>query len=343
MDNKGKVLLTGVNGFLGSHAAIQLLERGYEVIGTLRQLKNADETRRIIGNYTKNIDSLQLVEADLMDETVWEKLTAGVDYVQHIASPFPEKVPDNEDELIQPALKGTLNVLKAAAANHVRRTVITSSLTAIIYGRKGEARNGTFDETQWTNTDTKEDITAYFKSKTLAEQAAWEFMLTDKSGMKLTTVCPAGIIGPVLENYYSLSVGLVTTLMDEKNTSIPNVGYDIIDVRSVADLLIKAMESPRAAGQRYIATAGYLTMHDMGQILQARYPDRAIHLDLIPDQEIFNKAKTDKNLGPLAVNLGSVRKVSNAKAISQLGWEPISNKESLIDTAESLLERSLIQ
>ncbi len=124
---KSTVLLTGVTGFLGSHTAIQLLEKGYAVVGTLRDNKRAPHIRTVIERHTSHIDRLEFAEADLADGRVWDDLMPGIDYVQHIASPFPRVLPDHESDLIEPAKNGTLHVLRAAAAHQVKRVVLTSS------------------------------------------------------------------------------------------------------------------------------------------------------------------------------------------------------------------------
>lgn len=173
MNNK-KVLLTGISGFLGSHTAIQLLEKGYHVTGTLRNIERAASIKCVIAKHTSAIDNLTFAEADITDSNVWTRLTKNMDYVQHIASPFPQKLPKHENELIIPAKNGMLNVLKAAAANNVKRVVITSSSSAITYGRPGTT-NGVYNETTWTNENSSEDITPYFKSKTIAEKSSLGF------------------------------------------------------------------------------------------------------------------------------------------------------------------------
>lgn len=154
MDSK-RVLLTGVSGFMGSHTTIQLLNRGYQVIGTLRDIKRADEIKRIISQHTPNINQLQIVEADLLDEKVWFELTRDVHYILHMASPFPRELPKNDDEIVLPAKNGTLNILRTASENGVKRIVITSSVTAIAYGKEKSGRYSTFDETSWTDPEKK--------------------------------------------------------------------------------------------------------------------------------------------------------------------------------------------
>ncbi|WP_293946861.1 MULTISPECIES: GDP-mannose 4,6-dehydratase [unclassified Sphingobacterium] len=118
MDTK-KVLLTGITGFLGAHTAIHLLNKGYQVIGTLRKEEKITSIKQVIGQHTAHLDKLSFAVADLNDYSIWNDLAQGVDFIQHIASPFPATLQKNEDELILPAKNGTLNILKAAAHNQV--------------------------------------------------------------------------------------------------------------------------------------------------------------------------------------------------------------------------------
>src|SRR5690606_19126835 len=283
MNSKGKVLLTGVTGFLGSHTTIQLLERGYEVIGTLRSHDRAASIKEVIAKHTDQVGNLTFAEADLADAKVWEVLTKGVDFVQHIASPFPRVLPKHENDLIIPAKNGTLNVLKAASANKVKRVVVTSSTGAIIYGKHTNERNATFNESHWTDISNKKDSTPYFRSKTVAERAAWEFMENNQTGMELATVCPGAILGPVLEKDFGTSANIVIKMLDGSMPAVPNIGFDLVDVRSVADLLILAMEKPEAANERFVGSAHYLKFKEVARILKEKYPEKKIPSGILPD------------------------------------------------------------
>ncbi|WBL24309.1 NAD-dependent epimerase/dehydratase family protein [Zunongwangia sp. HGR-M22] len=126
MNTNKKILLTGITGFVGMQTAIQLLEKGYQVTGTLRDAKKIPATQEVIARHTSNIENLHFAEADLNDENIWKDLMRGMDYVQHIASPFPKTIPKNEDDLILPARKGTLSIVSAAAQNNVKRIVSTN-------------------------------------------------------------------------------------------------------------------------------------------------------------------------------------------------------------------------
>lgn len=338
-----KVLLTGVTGFLGSHTAIQLLNKGYRVTGTLRSLKRADEIKPVIAHHTEAIDNLTLLEADLLDAEVWKEATRGMDYVQHIASPFPRMLPRHEDELIIPAREGTLNVLKAAAANRVKRVVLTSSSGAIIYGKEPDKRSGVFNEDHWTDPTNYQDTTPYFRSKVLAERAAWDFIEQDTSGMELATVCPGAILGPVLEKDFGTSANIVIKNMDGSVPALPKIGFDIVDVRSVADLLMLAMEKPEAANQRFVGSSGFMRFIEVANILRKAYPNKRIPRRELPHIAVRLFANIDKTLKPILNDLGVKREVDHSKAVKLLGWKPINNEEAILSCAQSVIDIGLVK
>ena len=340
---KEKVLLTGITGFLGSHTAIQLLEKGYEVIGTLRDLKRADHIKEIISAHTGKTTNLSFALAELSDEKIWIELTKGVDFIQHIASPFPRTLPKHEDELILPAKNGVLNILKAASLYKVKRVVLTSSSSAVLYGKQAGHESGTFNEDTWTDIMQIADTTPYFRSKTIAEHAAWEFIDSDSSGMELVTVLPGAILGPVLEEDFGTSANIVLKMLDGSIPALPNIGFDVVDVRSVAEMLILAMELPQAANERFISSAGYLSFETISALLREKYPERKIPKMILPNLLTRLFALFDKTLQPVLLDLGKIRKADNSKALKVLGWKPISNKDAVIACAESLIRLGLVK
>lgn len=343
MTNNKKVLLTGITGFLGSHTAIQLLEKGYQVIGTLRDMKRADSIKRIIAQHTSQTDNVSFAEADIQDGNIWKKIMGNVEYVQHIASPFPKVMPKDENDLIIPARKGNINILSAAAACKVKRVVITSSGAAIHFGQPPEQRRRIFDETDWTDINRKDDITPYFKSKAIAEKAAWDFIKNDHSGLELAVVCPGLILGPLLEEDFSASTNVVIKMLDGSMPALPQIGWDIVDVRSVASLLISAMEKPQAASQRYIGTAGYLTFSDIAGILKKAYPKMKIPSRKLPNFLVRILSHFDATLKPVLLDLGTERKMNNSKAINDLGWKPIKPEETVLSCAASIFQLEIVK
>jgi dihydroflavonol-4-reductase len=338
-----RVLLTGVTGFLGSHTAIQLLNKGYQVTGTLRSLKRADEIKPVIALHTDAIDNLKFLEADLLDAGVWREATRGADYVQHIASPFPRTLPKHDDDLIKPAREGTLNVLKAAADSNVKRVVVTSSTGAIIYGKNKDQRSGMFNEEHWTDATNYRDTTPYFRSKVLAERAAWDFIEQDTSGMELATVCPGAILGPVLEKDFGTSANIVIKNMNGSVPALPKMGFDIVDVRSVAELLILAMEKPEAANQRFVGSSGFMRLIEVANILRKAYPNKRIPRRELPNFVVRLFANIDKTLKPVLNDLGVKRQVDHSRAVKLLGWQPIDNEEAILSCAKSVIEIGLVK
>src|SRR5277367_6051721 len=190
------VLVTGGSGFIGAHCILQLLNAGYRVRTTVRSLQREADVRAMLKTGgAEPGDRLSFVEANLGSDAGWAEAVAGCAYVLHVASPLPPKPPKHEDDLIVPAREGALRVLRAARDAGVRRVVLTSSFAAIGYGHKPQAEP--FNETNWTDLN-GDDLTAYTKSKTLAERAAWEFIAREGGPLDLSVVNPVGVFGPVL-------------------------------------------------------------------------------------------------------------------------------------------------
>lgn len=337
------VLVTGVTGFLGSHTAIHLLNRGYRVVGTLRDMNRAAAIRAVLGPHSAHMDRLELREADL-NEANWATVLAGVDYVQHVASPFPQRLPRSESDLIEPAVNGTLNVLKGAVAAGVKRVVMTSSVVAVSYGRDPEELAGhRFTEQDWTNVENRRDTTPYFRSKTLAERTAWDFMATHAPQLELVTVCPGAILGPVLEQDFGTSANIVLKTLNGSAPALPNIGFEIVDVRSVAELLVLAMEKEAAKGKRYIASAGYMRFKDVAETLREAYPQRKIPRIVLPDWFTRVFSYIDPTLKPILPDLGVRRHVDIHRAQEELGWTPLSKEEAVLACARSLLSLGIVK
>ncbi|WP_080059357.1 NAD-dependent epimerase/dehydratase family protein [Spirosoma aerolatum] len=337
-----RVLLTGVSSFLGAHTAIQLLEKGYQVVGTLRDIGRANDMRTIIGQHTDKIEQLAFVEADLADTAIWDKLVEGVDFVQHIASPFPHGEPTHEANVIVPAKEGTLAILKAASKHQLKRVVLTSAIGASFYGKPKGQQSGVYDETVWTDETNRADTTAYYRSKTIAEKAAWAFMEQDASGLELTTVLPGALLGPVLEKDYGHTPEIILNLLNRRVPAVPNVGFDLVDVRSAADLLLRAMEASQAAGQRFLGTAGYLSFRQIAALLNENYPDRKIPSGTIPSWLLQVLGWFDPSLAAVVVDLDKERKGNSNKAKQLLDWQPINSREAVLSCADSMFRVGLI-
>jgi len=339
-----KVLVTGGSGFIGSHVILQLLAAGHEVRTTIRNLRREGDVRAMLAQGgMKNADRLSFSAAELMDDSGWPEAVAGREYVLHIASPVPENVPRDENELIVPAREGTVRVLRAARDAGVKRVVLTSSFAAIGYGHKPQAEP--FDESTWTNINSG-DVLPYPKSKTLAERAAWDFLSREGGNLELAVVNPVGVFGPVLGPDYSTSILIVQRLMDGAVPGCPQLHFGVVDVRDVADLHLRAMTNPAANGERFLAVAGdFMSIREIALVLRermgpagARVPTRQL-----PNWMVRLAALRDPAVKQILPELGKAKNATNEKARRVLGWKPRSNEEALVATAESLVRLGLLK
>ena len=283
----GRVLVTGVSGYVAAHVAAELLNRGYEVVGTVRSEARAARAREAIASAAP-IAALTFVEADLLGDAGWDAAMSGCDFLMHIASPFFLAEPKDENDMIKPAVDGTNRVLSAAERAGVRRAVVTSSVVAMTSGLP----NGRYAADAWS--DVAANIGAYAKSKTLAERAAWNFAAA--ASMELVTVNPGFILGPPLgSSSDGQSVSMISDLIAGKMPMIPDVAMGMVDVRDVARLHVAALSSPDAAGKRFIAASEEpVSMAQLAAVLKSagyskvpsrRAPNLAIKLMSLVDRE----------------------------------------------------------
>jgi dihydroflavonol-4-reductase len=338
------VLVTGGSGFVGIHVILQLLAAGHTVRTTVRRPdRQADVLAMLREGGAASPESLAFFTADLTADEGWQAAVKGCDYVLHVASPLSTSVPKDENEMIVPARDGTLRVLRAARDAGVRRVVVTSSIGAIGYGHP--SREKPFNETEWTNL-AGSDVQPYIKSKTLAERAAWDFIVREGGGLELSVINPAGIFGPVLGPDFSGSIEIVKSLLDGAMPAVPRVYFGVVDVRDVADLHLRAMTAPEAKGERFIAVSGEtLSILDIGKVLRRELGSRARRVPWLqaPDWLVRLAASRIPLLQAVVPMLGRVRHSTSAKARSMLGWQPRSNDEAILATAESLIRLGLVK
>jgi nucleoside-diphosphate-sugar epimerase len=337
------ILVTGGSGFIAAHTILQLLNAGHRVRTTVRDLQREPDVRGMLkqGGLEPS-DRLSFFAADLESDAGWNEAVAGCEYVLHIASPFPANVPKHDDELIVPARDGALRVLRAARDAGVKRVVLTSSFAAIGYGQPPQSTP--FNETNWTNT-TGTGVTAYVKSKTLAERAAWDFIAQEGGGLELSVVNPVAVFGPVLGPDYSTSVLLIQRLMSGKMPGSPRLSFGAVDVRDVAELHIRAMTHPAAKGERFLAVAGdFMLIHAIALVLKERMGEagKKVPTRQLPNWLVRIAALADPAVKQILPELGKLKNGTNEKARRILGWSPRSREEAIVATAESLLQLDLL-
>lgn len=334
-----RVLVTGGSGFVALHCILQLLQQGYKVRATLRSMRKKDEVMDALREGgVDSFDNLEFIETDLTKDKNWDNAAKDCEYVLHIASPIHLKAPKTEDEMVRPAVDGTIRVLKAARNAGVKRVVMTSNFGAVGYSHKDMTKIIT--EESWTNPNEK-GLSAYNKSKTLAEKAAWEFICKEGGGMELSVINPVGIFGPSLGKNLSSGYELLKKLLDGSMKAIPNMTISIVDVRDLADLHIRAMTSEVANGERFLALSdGVLSLPEIAVLLKNKLGEKGENISVkkLPDWLVRVTALFSPTAKALVPLLGRYRNASNEKAKKLLGWQPRTNEEALLAAAECLFK-----
>jgi nucleoside-diphosphate-sugar epimerase len=333
-------LVTGGTGFVAGWCIVELLKRGHDVRATVRSAAKGEAVLRTVTGAVDPCGRLSCAVADLTSDEGWDDAVAGCAYVLHVASPMGGEDGANAEALIGPARDGTLRVLRAAVKAGVKRVVMTSSLAAA-FPPKG--KKDVNDESVWTDLK-DETINPYRQSKVIAERAAWEFIQTNGGKTELTTILPGAVFGPILTNDSLGSVLVLGRMLGGKMPRFPRLGLSISDVRDLADIHILAMTAPAAAGERFIAIRDFMWMGEIASELRAKLGERAAKAPTkqAPDfvlklAAIFDPAV--RNLTPL---LGRKNLYTSAKAQRVLGWAPRPGATTVVDCANSLIDRKVV-
>ena len=332
MENNEKVLVTGASGYIALHCISELLDSGFKVKGSLRDLKRKDQ---VINSLKKDnsINNLEFCYLDLLSDDGWDEASSDCDYLIHIASPFTLQEPKNEKELIEPALEGTLRALKSAKNNGIKKVVLTSSMASIAYGHSKEIVNNK----DWT--EINKNVGSYIKSKTLAEKAAWDFIQNQSNkSLVLTTIHPGMVFGPLLsDDIEGASCSLINSLINGKFPAIPDLYFTVVDVRDVVKLHVQSLKKQASNNKRIIATSqNSISFLEISKLLRDIGYSKA-PLNLIPNKVINSLAPFNKEMRSTAnmINRGSYR-VDISETKSLFNWEPIPLKKTLFDMTETL-------
>ena len=341
MDGQGTVLVTGGSGFIGGWCVIGLLQQGYVVRTTVRDLSREASVRNALGTVVDPGNRLSFHTANLTEDAGWDAAVEGCDYVLHVASPLGVSEPKDPDELIVPAREGARRAVGAAIKAGVKRVVLTSSVAATNKGFGHE--DWISDETVWTDLSDRR-VSAYARSKTLAERAAWDLIASAGGTTTLATVNPALVLAPVLSADFSESVQVVERLLSGRVPGLPRLGFNVVDARDVADLHIRAMTDPKAAGERFVAAGHFAWMADLAALLRAELGEGAAKVPTrkVPDFVIRLASFFDKDLGAVTPALGHKHDYSSAKAQTVLGWRPRPLNDTVLETARSLIAQSVV-
>ena len=329
-----KVLLTGISGFVGQHCAVELLKNGYTVRGSVRNLSKEQEVRKGIANVIDAKDNLEFCELDLSSDKGWDKAMEGCAYVLHVASPFVIAEPKDENEMIKPAVEGTLRALNAAKKAGIKKVVLTSSAVAMA----GDKKKTHLTQESWTYAKT-DKVSAYMKSKTLAERAAWDFYNNQTAGnkMELTVVNPGPIYGPTLTgNLTGASMSMIKDMITGKMPMQPNAHYVMSDVRDIAKIHVAAMENDESNGERFIVTSEKpYSFVGVASILKENgfkkaSPKKAPSF-MVKFMSLFNREM--KGMLPF-VDAEISADISPTKQV--FNWKPLPFEKTVLDTAKSI-------
>jgi dihydroflavonol-4-reductase len=341
MSSSRRVLISGISGFIAKHCAIEMLSAGYRVRGTVRSLQRSPQVRETLARHA-DVSQLEFAAADLESDAGWPEALAGCDAVLHVASPFPSSQPKDEQVLIRPAVEGTLRVLRAARAAGVARLVQTSSCVAVMYGHPA-TRTVPYTEADWTVLDTP-GVTAYAKSKTLAERAARDFMSREGAGLHYASVNPGFVMGPALDRDVGASAEIIQMVMRGKYPGAPRLAFPCVDVRDVARAQRRALEVDAPSGGRYLCVAGSLWMIEIARAIRdglgpagRKAPSREL-----PDWLVRLVAIFDPTARQAVCDLGRRFDVDNTLTRRALGLDFIPADQAAVAMARSLAELKLV-
>ena len=332
------VLVTGGTGFIGLHCLQQLLDKGYKVRTTIRSESRKQEVLEAMKKHSSNCENLEFYIADLLKDDGWKEAVEGSKYVLHVASPFFLGEPENEDVFIKPAVEGTLRVLKTCADADVQKVVLTSSFAAVGYGHPREKQ--VYTEEDWSSVDG--EISAYAKSKTLAEKAAWEFVenLEESKKFDLTVINPVAVTGPMLTSDIGSSNDFLLKLISGSMPACPKIHMGYIDVRDVAKAHIFSMKEEKTNGERIIVSENEMFFAEVGKTLNEagfkKSPTKELPNFLVKIMSFF--------VGELKTLLSALDRkgdIDKTKAERFFNWEYISTEQSVTETAQQLQDMGL--
>jgi nucleoside-diphosphate-sugar epimerase len=334
------VLVTGGTGYIGGWCVAELLSRGYFVRTTIRSPAKEKSVRDTVATFVAADDRLSFAIADLTADQGWDAAVAGCDYVLHVASPLGAGDPKDVYSFVTPARDGTLRVLRAASRAGVKRVVMTSAATAATPPMSSPDRIS--DETVWF--DPNEEVDPYRYSKRLAERAAWDFMKHQSGPMALTTVLPGAVFGPILSKDSIGSTDVIRRLLQGRVPANPRFGMQIVDVRDLVDLHIRAMTSPVAASERFLGVGEFMWMADISRSLRTNLgaaADRVPSRDM-PDWMFRLFSVFEPSMRAMTPRLGKMHRHTAEKAQRLLHWQSRSAVTTLVDCADSLISKGAL-
>ena len=337
-----KVLLTGISGWIAKHTAIELLNKGYEVLGTVRNKDLIDQTKETIKKHAP-IEKLSFIELDLLKNDGWDEAAKGCKYIFHIASPFPMKVSRDREFLLPVAVDGTLRVLNAGINAGVEQIIKTSSIVAM-FRKPNRSNPYTFGENDWTDENWIEGVNDYFLSKTKAEKAAWKLMESKGLKSKLTTINPGGVFGNALDKKGGTSIEYVRQFLKGKFPGAPKFAVLISDVKDIAKAHVACIGNNKVGGRRLIVGKEVKKLVELSQLMAEAMPEYAKKL---PKKELPNFmvkliSYIDSSAKMMIPDLGILMQTDTSYSEELLGFKFKPAKDCITENAKSVVQLGLV-
>lgn len=346
IDNTKPVMVTGATGYVAGRLVEKLLSEGITVHAAIRNPDNKEKTKYLDELAEKLPGSIKYFKADLLDEGSYDEAMKGCEVVYHTASPFALNVKDPQRDLVDPAKKGTRNVLESAnRTESVKRVVVTSSCAAI-YGDSKDTLsmpNQKLKEDIW-NTSSSLEHQPYSYSKTVAEQEAWK-IAGEQDRWKLVTINPSFVLGPGINPHAtSESYGIMKQIgKGDFKMGAPAFNIGCIDVRDLAEAHYKAGTLPDAEG-RHIISAHDSSFGELASIIKEKYPNYPIGTKKLPKLMIWLMAPSvGMTRKMVAKNIGHPWSADNSKSIEKLGMNYRPLKETVTEFFGSLVDAGVIE
>ncbi|MFM7084333.1 MAG: SDR family oxidoreductase [Hyphomicrobium sp.] len=337
------IVVTGGSGYIAKHIVLRLLKDGYNVRATVRSSERRAELQSAMVRNTLNDRELprrlSIPDLDLNRDDHWNDVVSGAAALIHTASPFPMAQPKDENELVRPAVDGTLRALRAAKITGVNRVVLTSSILAVLYPKTNHKSK--LDEEDWSDVEDPR-VSPYAKSKILAEKAAWDFIRSQAPEIKLTVINPGLVLGPPLDSSIGTSLRVIQRILRAKDPMVPKIGFPIVDVRDLARIHVTCLQRKSTSGKRYIAGDEFLWYHQIAEILKSEFPRYGIKTRPAPSFLIRLKSLFDQRLRSITPVLDRRVDVCADRARSEFELNFRPAMESIISSAHFLVDNKLV-
>lgn len=340
---KGFIVVTGGSGYIAKHLVLRLLNDGYNVRATVRSPERKAELQSAMARTVSNTSELErrlhMSFLDLNKYKHWDEVISGATALFHTASPFPFTQPKDENELVRPAVDGTLRALRAAKKTGVGRVILTSSILAVLYAKAGNKSR--LDEDDWSCVDDPR-VTPYAKSKILAERAAWDFICAEAPEINLSVINPGLVLGPPVDCSIGTSLRVIQRILRAKDPVVPKIGFPIVDVRDLASIQVGCLQRNSTFGKRYIAGDEFLWYYQIAEILKTEFPQRGIKTSPAPSFLIRLKSLLDPRLRSITPVLDKRVEVCADRARLEFGINFRPAIESIISSGHFLINNNLI-